>query len=68
MSFEVESYPCEIAEKLIELSKDMDFLDYEDNEKIKSELENALYYLKAVAENEYDQEYFRTFYKVLENL
>ena len=68
MEFKVESYPCEIAEKLIEISKDMDFLDYEDIEKIKSDLENALYYIKTVAENEYNQEYFRTFYKVLENL
>lgn len=68
MSFKVESYPCEIAEKLIELSKDMDFLDYEDSETIKTELENAIYYLKAVAENEYNSEYFRIFYRVLENL
>lgn len=68
MSFKVESYPCEIAEKLMELSKDMDFLDYEDNEKIKNELENALYYIKTIAENEYNKEYFRTLYRILENL
>lgn len=68
-NFEIEKHPQEIANKLFELSKDMDFADYEeDKEKILSDLENALYYLKAVAENPYNAEYFRTLYKILENI
>ena len=65
----IEKFPDEIANKLFELSKDMDFLDYEEEKKqILSDLENALYYLKAVAKNPYNAEYFRTLYKILENI
>lgn len=59
----------EIAENLYESAKDMDYMDYEEEkEQIISDLENALYYLKAICENEYNKEYFRTFYKILENI
>lgn len=65
----LEKSPAEIAARLYELSKDMDFMDYEDEkEQILSDLENALYYLKAVSENKYNSEYFRTFYRLLERL
>lgn len=68
-NFKIEKFPDEIANKLFELAKDMDFADYEeDKEKILSDLENALYYLKAVAENPYNAEYFRTLYRILENI
>lgn len=59
----------EIAEILFENAKDMDFADYEDDkEQIINDLENAIYYLKTIAKNEYNQEYFRTFYNVLQCL
>lgn len=68
-NFKIEKYPQEIANKLYELSKDMDWMDYEEEkEKILQDLENALYYLKAICENEYNFDYFRTFYKILENI
>lgn len=68
-NFEIEKFPDEIANKLFELAKDMDFQDYEEEKKqILSDLENALYYLKAIAENPYNNEYFRTFYRILENI
>lgn len=59
----------EIASKLYELSTDMDYMDYEEEkEKIINEIENAIYYLKTVANNEHNAEYFRTFYKILERI
>lgn len=59
----------EIAEKLYELSKDMDFMDYEEEkEQILTDLENALYYLQALSENEYNKDYFRTFYNILQSI
>lgn len=59
----------EIAEILFENAKDMDFADYEDDkEQIINDLENAIYYLKTIAKNEYNQEYFRTFYNTLQCL
>lgn len=68
-NFKIEKFPDEIANKLFELAKDMDFQDYEEEKKqILSDLENALYYLKAVAENPYNNECFRTFYRILENI
>ena len=68
-NFKIEKFPDEIANKLFELAKDMDFQDYEEEKKqILSDLENALYYLKAVAENPYNNEYFRTLYRILENI
>ena len=68
-NIEFEKCPQEIAKRLYELAKDMDCADYEEEkEKILSELENALYWLKATASNEYNNEYFRTFYQILENI
>lgn len=68
-NFIYEKYPQEISLKLYELQKDMDWMDYEeDKEKILNNLENALYHLKSLCENPYNNDYFRTFYNVLENL
>lgn len=59
----------EIAENLYELSKDMDYMDYEEEkENIVNDLENALYYIKTIAQNEHNQEYFRTFYNILQRI
>ncbi len=67
--FNVEVYPHEIAEKLYELAKDMDYMDYEDDKKrVIGELEDALYVLKACAENTMNFDYFRTMYRILERL
>lgn len=49
----------DIAEQLIELSN----LDIPED--LKEELKAALYYLKAVAENKYNNDYFRVLYNVL---
>lgn len=67
--FKIEKYPNEIANKLYELAKDMDYIDYEEEEEeIKAQLENALYHLKTICENENNKEYFRIFYKILERI
>lgn len=49
----------DIAEQLIELSN----LDIPED--LKEELKAALYYLKAVAKNKYNNDYFRVLYNVL---
>ena len=49
----------DIAEQLIELSN----LDMPED--LKEELKDALYYLKAVAKNQYNNDYFRVLYNVL---
>jgi len=67
--FEVEKYPQEIAEALYEQAKDMDYMDYEDEkELVIADLENALYDLKAICENEHNKECYRTLYKILERI
>lgn len=50
---------CDIAEKLVELS------NLPDDGQLKSELIDALYYLKAVAENPYNSDYHRVLFNVL---
>lgn len=67
MEFLQEKSVQEIAERLYELAKDMDYMDYEDEkEQEMADIENALYYLKAIAQNEYNAEYFRTFWNLLQ--
>lgn len=67
--FEVEKYPDEIAENLYNAITDMDWMDYEEEkERVIKELTEALYYLKACAKNEYNADYFRTLYRILENI
>lgn len=59
----------EISDRLLELAKDIDFMDYEDEqEQIKSDLENMLYWIKTAAQNEYNKDYFRTFYNILQRI
>lgn len=59
----------EIAERIIELSKDMDFADYEETEEEeRKELESALYNIKTIAENEYNKDYWRTLYNALQKI
>lgn len=59
----------EISQKLYDMTKDMDFGDYEENkeEEIK-EIEETIYYLKTIALNEYNNNKFRTFCLMLERL
>lgn len=67
--FEIEKYPQEIAEALYEQAKDMDYMDYEDEkEEVLSDLENALYDLKAICENKYNKKCYRTLYRILERI
>ena len=55
-----------LAKNLYKQAWDFDFLDYKgETEKEINDIENALYYLKTVCENEYNHDYFRTFYKCL---
>ena len=69
MEYLEEKTPQEIAEKLIELAKDLDFADYEETmEETTKELEDAIYQLKAMAQNKYNNDYWRTFYKVLQSI
>lgn len=49
----------DIAEQLIELS------NLESSEELKRELEDGLHFLKVVAENKYNSDYFRVLYNVL---
>ena len=61
--------PLEIAERLYELGKDMDYMDYEDTkEQDIAELENALYWLKETAKNPYNKDYFRVLYNALQRI
>jgi hypothetical protein len=64
-----EKYPEEIAKTLYDLSADMDAQDYEEQkEEELKDLTNALYDLKAICENEHNQNYWRTLWKALEML
>ena len=59
----------EIAGRLIEFSKDMDFADYAENEEqIKNDLINSLCQLRTMAQNEYNSNYWRTLYEVLQRI
>lgn len=67
--FKREKYPQEIAERLYELAKDMDYMDYEEEkEQILADLEDALYDLLAIAQNEYNKDCYRTMYNILERI
>ena len=59
----------EIAGRLYELAKDMDWMDYDEEiEQIISEIEQCIYYIKTIASNEHNADYFRTFYNILQAL
>ena len=57
----------EVAKRLYELCEDMDHMDYEDtkNQTI-DKLSEAIYQLKAIAQNEYNQDYWRGLWNVLQ--
>lgn len=58
-----EVHPEDIAEKLTRLA---DFgNDTEAEERAKSDILDAVYHLDAICQNEYNADYFRTFYNVL---
>lgn len=59
---------CErIAEKMQQAAKDMDFFDYAGNmEEEQTQLTEALYQLKAIAQNQFNSDYWRTFVNALE--
>lgn len=61
--FEVGKSSEEIAKRICELA-------YGNNTDLEryNEIEKAIYYLKCVAENEYNSDYFRTCYKTLEKI
>ena len=64
-----EKDPQEIANRLCELAKDMDFSDYEEEEEeIKAGLINCIYDLKAISQNEYNSDYYRIFYNILQRI
>lgn len=54
-------YPSEIAENLITLSGS----EENDNEEYKEGIKEALYQLKAMAQNKYNNDYWRMFVHVL---
>lgn len=57
----------ELALTLYNNAMDMDFMDYEETkEQTLSELQEALYQIKAIAKNEYNKDYWRTFWNALQ--
>lgn len=60
--FKKEIYPEEIAQTLCKLAED------EPDEKTVQDCEEAIYQLAAIAENPYNSDYYRTLYKVLEEI
>lgn len=59
----------EITERIIELSKDMDFADYEETEEEeRKQLQDALYNIKAIAQNELNKDYWRTLWNALQRI
>lgn len=58
-------YPVEIAEALLHSSMDLNDKEFK---ALRSALENALYQLMAMAQNEYNQDCWRVLWNVLQNL
>ena len=59
----------EVAHNLYESMKDMDYMDYEDTkEETINQIIDVLYHLKTVAQNEYNQDYFRTLWNCLQQI
>lgn len=57
---EASSYDCnDVAEKLVEMS------NLPDDGELGKELAEALYQIKAIAQNPYNSDYYRVFYNVL---
>lgn len=60
--FKAEYYPEEIAEALCAI------IGKEPGEQEQRDYVDALYYLHTICQNNLNNEYFRTFYKLLEHL
>ena len=61
--------PETIANGLYNLSLDMDFEDYSDTKKEEiSSLIDCLYQIKAIAQNPYNNDYYRTFLLCLDRI
>lgn len=59
----------DLALRLYELTKDMDAMDYIENKEDElHDLEEALYQLKAIAQNEYNNDYWRTLWNAIQML
>ena len=57
----------ELALTLYNNAIDMDFMDYEDTkEQTLNELQEALYQIETIAKNEYNKDYWRTFWNALQ--
>lgn len=57
----------ELALTLYNNAMDMNFMDYEDTkEQTLNELQEALYQIEAIAKNEYNKDYWRTFWNALQ--
>lgn len=69
-NFDIKNFdPETVCEKLLEMVQDMDYRDYDETlEQEKDEITNALYYLKAFAENPYNDTMFKTFASLLYTL
>ena len=60
--FKKEIHPDEIAQTLCKLAAE------NSDEKTLQECEEAIYQLAAIAENPYNSDYYRTLYKVLDEI
>ena len=59
----------EMAEKLYDMAQDMDYMDYEENKEQEiKDICDYLYHLKCISQNEYNHNYFRTFWNVLQRI
>ena len=64
--FNIEYYPEDITEKLLYL---IERIDAEPVEKqVNKDMEDCLYWILAAAQNKYNDDYWRTFYRTLENI
>lgn len=66
MSFKAEYYPEEIAAVLMNLAGE-EFV-MEDEGRPESEYTECLYTLMAICQNKYNNEYYRSFYRLLERV
>lgn len=58
----IDNMDCnEIASRLYDHAADRDNTDYENKNKDIEDIENALYQIKAIAQNPYNSDYYRTF-------
>lgn len=65
--FNVEYYPEDIAENMLYLTERID-TEPEKRKQVNQEITDCLYWIQAAAGNEYNQDYWRTFYRTLENI